>query len=737
MPEPALRRLAMKGPQDWDSRAANEWYWVRRFGHPLFDAIITGVFANRYLYAEEITEAERRGLTRDDLDVLARSPSPMARKVAAEHQSCPPEAAALLSEDYDAEVRKAVGHNPSTPAAVIDSMRSGIRRGAATDEIDEHRAKFLWMELDHVAPDHELALEIARDPRFRYEDEHRRILASRRPSAAVRIALAENHATPSEVLLKLLEDSSGSVRAAAGVNSSLLESARLRVLSDKDEEVRRSVIVRGSFSDAVVQSWDNEPSSRGHLSTRLCAGPWIWGKHRDWDSEAVLRALALSPHVETRAAVARHERTPIDVLEQLADDNAEWVRKWVEDALEEQVAHERYLGSLDLGYIWWYRRELDEAELAQLVQSDNPRLRKLVARRLDDGLDLRPLVVDPDSSVRSSVASHPWIGFDNLIRLVEDPDEDVRRSAAAHVHRVLRVMREPRPGKIKNWLKRQDLHPDIPQERGGRLDMQRVRLGNPRDRRPSWPDDALDRLARVENEQVRRMVASYSGSYDASMGKPNAALHDLSLSSECLAQLLHDSNADVRSEAMRNSGPAAVKVAADPDTPLEALIRYARSRASTVRCSVAANPATPRPVLANLARDPDVAVRRAVAGNQATPGDALTVLGEDHDGDQEDRDKELVLELLGNPSSPAALLEREITRISYPFMWVERERRLARNPGSPEAVLSQLAFSKWADVREAVAGHPNTPRETLEVLALDEHGSVRRAATSRGITGIE
>ena len=130
MPEPALRRLAMKGPQDWDSRAANEWYWVRRFGHPLFDAIITGVFANRYLYAEEITEAERRGLTRDDLDVLARSPSPMARKVAAEHQSCPPEAAALLSEDYDAEVRKAVGHNPSTPAAVIDSMRSGTpRRG--------------------------------------------------------------------------------------------------------------------------------------------------------------------------------------------------------------------------------------------------------------------------------------------------------------------------------------------------------------------------------------------------------------------------------------------------------------------------------------------------------------------------------------------------------------------------------------------------------------------------------
>ena len=298
-------------------------------------------------------------------------------------------------------------------------------------------------------------------------------------------------------------------------------------------------------------------------------------------------------------------------------------------------------------------------------------------------------------------------------------------------------MREPRPGRIDNWLEWQDLHPDIPQERGGRLDMQRVRLGNPRDRRPVWPDDALDRLARVENEQVRRMVASDSGSYDVSMDKPNAALHDLSLSPECLAQLLHDSSADVRSEAMRNSGPAAVKVAADPHTPLEALIRYARSRASTVRCSVAANPATPGPVLANLAKDPDVAVLRAVAGNQATPGEALTVLAEDFEDGLEDRDEKLVLELLGNPSSPAALLERETARKSDSWREHERGLRLARNPSSPDAALSQLAFSRWTDVREAVAGHPNTPRETLEVLALDEHSRVRRAATSRGITGIE
>ena len=700
------------------------------FWHPLVDHInIKSFMSLQSIYAKELTKDALGQLTARDLDVLARSQSASAREVAARHESCPPTVLALLAEDSDSAVRKAVGHNPSTPAEVIASMESRIHFGRTNDELDEDRVRFLWMELDSARLDPALALEIASDRGYQYRAEHRLALGRRKYlSIEVRTALAENRSTPSEVLDRLAADPDASVRMAAGTNMSLPESARLRLLKDRDRQVRTTLMIQGQFSDAVVLSWDNDHESRHCLSRRLQAGVWLWGDKRNWDSEAVLRELAQSPHVETRAGVAMNAHTPIDVLEQLADDEQEGVRNAVSKALSFGSANDYFHGGLDRTYIWWYRRDFNEPELSQLAHSASPWVRASIATRLPRGADLQSLTRDPDPFVRRSAASHPLIDFEDLIRLSDDPDEDVRQAVAFRVHSQLRTRQEP-PEKIENWLEWQEtISPAIPQKygwMGSGPDMEQLRLGKPWDREAPWPkDDALDRLSRVENERIRATVASYSGSYSARMGESSfAASFDLRLSAETLTLLLQDSSTLVRESGLKNTGPAAVTVAADPDAPRDALLGYARSKATAVRRAVAANPATPGPVLANLARDSDLDVRCAVARNQATPIEALTVLSEDHDDD-------LVLALVGNPNSPAAFLERQAAR-KADFGEHERHRRLARNPGSPASVLSKIAYSKWVEVREAVAQNPRTSPETLEILSFDEDGRVRKAATRR------
>lgn len=729
-PIEVLWSLAMSQRQDQEAHGANEWYWVRRFGHPLVDHInIKSFMSLQSIYAKELTKDEIGQLTTRDLDVLARSQSPLAREVAARHKSCPAGALALLAEDADSAVRRAVGHNPSTPAAVIASMQSRVQFGKTNDEVDEERVRFLWMELDSGRLDEALAMEIASDPDYRYTAEHRLALGRRKYlSVEVRTALAENRSTPPEILARLAEDPDASVRIAAGTNMSLPESSRLRLLKDRDRQVRTKLMIEGQFSDAVVLSWDNDYESRHCLARRLEAGVWVWGDKRNWDSEAVLRELSQSPHPETRAGVALNAHTPVDVLEHLAEDEEKIVRDAVGRALSFGSANDYFHGGLDLTYIWWYRRDFEESELSQLAHSASPRVRASIATRLPRGADLQNLTKDPDPFVRRSAAGHPLIDFDDLIRLSDDPDEDVRQSVAQRVHWQLRTRQEP-PEKIENWLEWQEtIPPAIPQKyglMGSGPDMEHLRLGKPWDREAPWPrDDALDRLSRVGNERIRAAVAAYSGSYSARMGESSfAASFDLRLGPETLTRLLQDSSTLVRESSLKNTGPAAIAVAAGSNAPSEALVGYARSKAPAVRRAVATNPATPGPVLANLARDSDLEVRVAVAGNQATPTEALVVLSED-------RDEDLVLALLSNPNTPAEFLEAQATR-KTDFGEYERHRRLAGNPSSPAVVLAKIAYSKWVDVRQAVAANVHTPPETIEILSFDEDPRVRQAVKRR------
>lgn len=80
-------------------------------------------------------------------------------------------------------------------------------------------------------------------------------------------------------------------------------------------------------------------------------------------------------------------------------------------------------------------------------------------------------------------------------------------------------------------------------------------------------------------------------------------------------------------------------------------------------------------------------------------------------------------EVLANPKTPLAVLERHFESTDYLVEW-----GLARNPKTPQRVLERLSHSPNLDTRMNLAGNRATPREILERLARDPDERLSRNA---------
>ncbi|MFX1822053.1 hypothetical protein PV768_19925 [Pseudarthrobacter sp. CC4] len=712
-------------------------------------------------YAGPLTEEEIDRLTSEDLAMLAGSASVVARTTAAGSAATPSSSLEKLVFDSERDVRRAAGHNPSTPAAVILRMPSQNSDGTQNGEVSEHRLEFLWAELESVPVDRELALKVADG---RYEDLHRVALARKKsvsvdiltrlaasyslpPEAALELAennhiqvrsslAANNLATiPTEVLVDLADDAAPEVRAAAATNYKLPDDVLLRLLDDESAEVRHAVIVHGHLSYDVQHDLDGEDESRRSLQERLRSHKWSgYGRYPEDDGEespraAFLRKLAGSPYALTRAAVAQSPETPIDVLEELAGDTEEEVTRAISYGLGYDTANRFVDGGYNFTTIWWYRRRLSRTEFSKLLNSPMALLRALGAARheaflQDDPEAMSRLARDSAPIVRAAAATSPFISFLDLVELASDTEETVQQAASSSIIDWLRRQQEPhipyeqREHFENNWLVRMESVPDGVPELLGKPNWNELHI----DRIPvgwfGWSvgDEELELLANSGSSAVRAAVASYPGPHESRCSSAR-------LTPKVLALLLRDEDSTVRERALGNTGTAAVSLAASSEAPAEALVHYARSRNPDLRRAVAANPLTPGRILANLVRDTEDSVRAAVAANLASPGEALVVLA----GDQSE---EVLLGLLANENTPQAILEQLAIRPAD-YGEAERHRRLAINASSPAHVLARIAYSWSGEIRELVAGNPNTAVGTLEILAFDENPRVRAAAERR------
>lgn len=112
-----------------------------------------------------------------------------------------------------------------------------------------------------------------------------------------------------------------------------------------------------------------------------------------------------------------------------------------------------------------------------------------------------------------------------------------------------------------------------------------------------------------------------------------------------------------------------------------------------------------------------LAVMRLVARHPNTDAATLAKLASRPDAPY------LLHEVLANPKTPRAVLERHFESTDYLVEW-----GLARNPKAPQRVLERLSRSKDLNTRLNVAWNPAAPREVLDRLAQDPDESVARNA---------
>jgi len=250
----------------------------------------------------------------------------------------------------------------------------------------------------------------------------------------VRIAVALHHNTPKEVLEKLSNDEDTDVVDAVAFRDlpeewKYLDSEEMREKLQEDKEVDLEVInifansqnfslkaaiaIHPVTPPEVLEKLadDDEDSVKDAIAYRELPQEWKYLdddekieklKEESYVDHAVIKILANSSHYPLREAVALHSSTTTEILEELKNDEAEWVI----DAITFR----------DLPEEWKY---LDTDEKKEKLESEKK-------------VDLKVLNLLSESKfdyLREAVAAHPATSKEILQKLIKDNDNDVKKIA--------------------------------------------------------------------------------------------------------------------------------------------------------------------------------------------------------------------------------------------------------------------------------------------------------------------
>jgi hypothetical protein len=186
-----------------------------------------------------------------------------------------------------------------------------------------------------------------------------------------------------------------------------------------------------------------------------------------------------------------------------------------------------------------------------------------------------------------------------------------------------------------------------------------------------------------------------------------------------------------------------VKVAQDPDTPPDELLRLSQHFYKDIHQAVAANPSTPPTALARLAATTDIDVACTVARNLATPEESLLHLAKSASW-------EVQRHLVRNPNVTQKLLNQfaDLKDYSLLLRFAENPRLkpdlishlldldspmklhlrccIARNPATPLAVLRRLVSENHL-MADLVAFHPKADLGLITEAVESEYEHIRRS----------
>ncbi|MEH1942264.1 MAG: HEAT repeat domain-containing protein [Nostoc sp.] len=612
----------------------------------------------------------------------------------------------LLNSSYNSdrsnlEVIAALLGNPSTPATLREQLWQQCKK--SPDEFGRYLG------------DTELRMALAFNPSVPEAERNEYLQQLIATSNDLRDKLAKNPATPEYLLRRIADERKEYLWRRLAENPNTPTDLLMRFLH---EEVEKTVYSNETMFDIVIANPNLPILERYRLLLGKEEAQEIANAHqlmaRRTDSPYALAQVLVKGDQKARIIVAHSNKTPIPVLEQLAKDADETVRKAVMgnsnlplSTLIELTQDTSDKIRLNLAYILRNRstnrsrkEEVPVVLLERLARDENKDVRVAVAENLQSSLTLlEQLARDASADVRISVAKNPNTPSFVLEQLAQDTNADVRISVAKN------------PNTLPAVLETFDISPP-----------------------PDAPRHALEGLNQVIANRYRELF------YVAFADNPNTP-----------PSLL----ARIARQIPREIDKYVNKVAKHRNTPASALEQLAKAGDATTRCNVAENPNTPVTVLEELITDEYSPVLWAIARRADTPTQLLErLLLRFTDPNNQDYQqicyaisnrRELPLNLLEllMQSNLQQVYQRIATQANLPQAIVERLMAvsnesvlstLARNQSLATEFLTQLAQNPNPNVCSAIVNHPNITPELWIQLANHIEVSVRQVIAANSNT---
>ncbi|BAZ01968.1 leucine rich repeat variant [Tolypothrix tenuis PCC 7101] len=612
------------------------------------------------------------------LELLANDSLESMRVKVAKHPQVLVSTLKQLAKDSSSEVREAVISHPKTPKAVKKSLLSKNQTNYVYRISSGFKPKDQQQKLEQQSQDPNTSPHILAE-------------LAKSSDSIIRCYVGKNSSTPLEALIELMKDSNLQVRECVlrNINIPYLEEHQRIMI---EEEYKQMILGRYRL---LLSQLDTEEITNAH---QLMA--------RRTDSPYALAQVLEKGDRNSKLTAARSNKTPIQVLQQLAKDADEAVRQAVSQ-----------------------NANLPLHNLLELARDPSVNVRSNLAYKPSHSKTPTPiqlleiLAQDESERIRARVAEHPNTPVEILVRLANDSSREVKTKLIANPNTPTTILN--RLGLEENLVNQRN--PNTP----GIVLAQAVKSMSGKNladfikhpvKGSQMPAETLAQLATHTDSSVRYRVASH----------PNTP-------ATVLRQLARDSYvATVRA------------VASNPNTSPETLEVLASHPDFTTRLDVVRNPNTPPRALSQIVQSTQNSgntpnqtvdmlksafpgnhndVLRSIAGNPHTPIEALEILARrEFVGATPDpqalipptTDDEIVRSLAYNPS-----LTPQLLAILTHDPSIEVRVCLVRHPNLTEALWLRLAEDTAISVREAVAAANNAPVSVLELLARDEQSEVR------------
>ncbi|OYD90521.1 hypothetical protein CDG76_30290 [Nostoc sp. 'Peltigera membranacea cyanobiont' 210A] len=510
-----------------------------------------------------------------------------------------------------------------------------------------------------------------------------------------KLIAARSNKTPIQVLQQLAKDTDETVRSVVSENSNLPLSSLLELTQDSSLKVRSGLARKRSHKKTPVQvlerlANDESAQVRAQVAANL-----------DTPVE-LLKMLANDQKSEVWRALTRNPNTPMDVLEFLGVEKgivSIWNTNTPGNALAKAVEQ-----TLKMDYSSRYKALDDLLRPATGSQMPASVLVQLASRET--------------SWIRSLVAGHPNTPISALEPLLNDDYGPVLWAIARRadtppqlLERLLLTVTDPKSQDYEQIslaiCDRREIPPNLLEplmQSNLQQVYQRVAA------QPNLPQAIVERLMAVSNDLVLITLAGNQSLTAKFLNRlaenPNpkvcsAIVNHLNMTPELWLQLANHTEVSVRQVT-----------AAYSNTPVNILEILARDSDKDVRVKVAANTNSPVNILEQLARDQDASVRTATASNSHLPATVLTQLANDEK-------VEVCRAVAQNPNTPAPIREslrdlivQPTTRQTSPTL---RGLNRLYNPSTDDlvSILAEYASSENAFVRLVTLLHPLTPHEVL------------------------